>query len=290
MGSRLYTNVRSLIDSLEIATGDVVLLHSDMGNLVHLSAPDELSTQTDARHYLLSSFHAALSDAVGPQGTICVLGSFNDYARFGKPFILEDSPPDKDLGAYPRFLLRQEDIHRSLNPLAGIISKGRQAGWICQHRSAFGYGPESPWSRILELGGKMVFWGVGLGSMTFVHHVEQLAGVPHMYNKLHPTPVCSGGKRIDFPVITAVRFLKYNVVYNLTKFQNDLRNAGKVLSVRKNGLEVQLTTCEDVMDHLITALARDPFYLLDHPPEFVAGEVPTDGPAGPLDSRLARRS
>ncbi len=289
MTSALYANVHSILDSLGVTKGDVVLLHSDMSILTRLSSPRELQQQQDRRNYLLTEFHSALFDAVGPDGTICVLGSFTDYARFDKPFIVEESIPDKDLGAYSRFFFHQPDTHRSLNPIVGVIAKGKHASWICERNCAFGYGPGSPWSKMAELDGKMIFWGVGLGSMTFVHHVEQLCGVPHAYNKLYLTPVYCGGQRIDLPVVTNVRYLKFNVIYNLSKFERELIDSGKVVLIRRDGFQARAVRFKEAMDHLSASLIRDPYYLLDRPPEFVPGQIPTDGPAGRLNPVLARR-
>jgi aminoglycoside 3-N-acetyltransferase len=290
MKSSVYTSVRSILEALRIARGDLVLLHSDMSYLIQLSAPQERQSQDDLRDYLLNCFHSALTDTVGPDGTICVLGSFTDYARFGTPFVLEEALPDKSLGAYCRYLFRQPGIRRSLNPIVGIIAKGRHASWICEHKSANGYGPESPWAKMLELDGKMIFWGVGLGFMTFVHHAEQLCGVPHTYNKLYATPVYHRGKKIELPVVTNVRYLKFNVVYNLSRLERELMSTGKVVSHTRDGFQAHMVRFKDAMDHLTNALVRDPHYLLDQPPEFVAGEIPTDGAAGPLNPNLARRS
>ncbi len=290
MTSVLYANVRSILDSLGITKGDVVLLHSDMSILTRLSSPLEMQLQPDRRNYLLTEFHSALSDAVGENGTICILGSFTDYARFDKPFVIEESLPDKDLGAYNRFLIHQPGIYRSLNPIVGIIAKGKHAPQICEHKSAFGYGPESPWAKMAELDGKMIFWGVGLGFMTFVHHVEQICGVPHAYNKLYSAPVYCGGQKVNLPVVINVRYLKFNVVYNLTKFERELMDSGKVISILKDGFQAHAVGFKDAMKHLLATLARDPYYLLDQPPEFVPGEIPTDGAAGPLNPALARRT
>ena len=290
MDSHIYVKIREVLDSLGIRRGDHVLLHSDMGNLVRLVAPEEMEGVTDKHGYLLGVFHAAISDTLGPEGTICVLSSFTGYARFGHPFVLEESLPDKDLGAYTRFLFRQEGAVRSLNPLTGIIALGGAASQICEHRSAIGFGHESPWARMLELDGRMMFWGVGLGFMTFVHHVEHVVGVPHIYNKLYRTPVYRGGHEIDMPVTSAVRYLDFDVVYNLTKFEYDIKAAGMVRSTRIGILEVQVVGFGDVMSHLARRLSQDPFYLLDRVPKFVTGQVPIDGATGPQDHSLDRRS
>ena len=155
----------SILKSLGVSSGDTLLLHSDMRYLVRLASKPEFTRGGDNRKFLLSSFDDALRQSVGPEGTICVLGSYTDYARFGNPFIVEESPPDRSLGAYNAYLFRQPGIYRSLNPIVNFICRGAKAAQICEHTSAYGYGPNTPWDRLTQLEGKIVFWGVVINNM-----------------------------------------------------------------------------------------------------------------------------
>lgn len=293
MSPTILTNVNSIFRGVGVQDGDVVLLHSDMGILARWASTQELKGHTNAGDYILSQFHLALRDLLGSEGTVCVLGAFTDYARFNRTFDIKTSPPDKDLGAYNSFLFRQDSIARSLNPLVGLIAQGKDAEFICEHRSANGFGILSPWERLVELDAIMVFWGVSLDFMTFVHHIEQLVGVPHTYNKIFSAPVHYNGKAMNFPVITNLRFLKghdcdFKVVYNLSKFTKKLEESGVVRTHIGEGITTSAVRCRDVLKHLVPALAADPFYLLDSPPEFRLGRIPMDGPAGALDVTLKR--
>jgi aminoglycoside 3-N-acetyltransferase len=257
------------------------LVHSDLRDLVRLADSRELADQPDARSFLLRAFDAALVGAVGVQGTICVLGTCSDYARFAKPFDLQQSPPDSQYGAYNRYVFDQKDACRSLNPLVGFLAKGAKAPWICEHVSAFGHGPNTPWDRLVALDGKMLFWGVDLRNMTFVHHAEQLVGVPHLYHKVYTTPVLVNGRPIDLPVVTSVRYLDFNIAYNFKRLTDDLAGKGVLKSFREVPFQAHAVGCRDVLSHLEQVLAKDPYYLLSAPPQFVPGRIPTDGPTGP---------
>jgi aminoglycoside 3-N-acetyltransferase len=271
----------SILASLQIRSGATLLVHSDLRDLVRLADARELAEQDDVRGFLLETFDAALMQRLGLEGTICVLGTHSDYARFAKPFDLETSPPDPQYGAYNRYVFDQGTASRSLNPLVGFLAKGAQAAWICEHISACGYGPSTPWDRLVALDATILFWGVDLRSMTFVHHVEQLVGVPHLYHKVYPTPVLVGGKPIDLPVITSVRYLDFNIAYNFKRLSDDLVKVGCLTSVREPPFQAHAVGCRAVLSHLERMLAQDPYYLLASPPQFVPGRIPTDGPTGP---------
>jgi len=272
---------RSILAAIDIRAGDTLLVHSDLRDLVRLAEPAELAAQADVRQFLLETFDFTLSNAVGAEGTICVLGTFSDYARFAKPFDLRQSPPDPQYGAYNRYVFDRKTASRSLNPLVGFLAKGAKAGWICEHVSAFGYGPNTPWDRLLALDGKMLFWGVDLRNMTFVHHVEQLVGVPHLYHKLYPTPVLVDGQPLDLPVVTSVRYLDFGIAYNFKRLSDDLAAAGVLNSFRDGPFQAHAVKCRAVLSHLERVLTKDPNYLLAGPPQFVPGRIPTDGPTGP---------
>lgn len=274
-------NFRSILSAVGLRAGDAVLLHSDMRYLVELASAEELKGQADPKNFLLSSFDRALVETVGPEGTICVLGSFTDYARFGKPFILEETPPDQRFGAYNAWLFRQKTWHRSLNPIVGFLAKGAKAAWICEHFSAYGYGPNTPWDRLVQLDGKMLFWGVDMRVATFVHHAEQLMGVPQLYHKLYSAPVIANGKPINLPVITNVRYLDFNIWYRLDRLQQDLASAGLLTEFHQPPFEAYSMRCRPVLEHILNRLASDPYYLLGQTPDFVAGRIPTDGNTGP---------
>jgi aminoglycoside 3-N-acetyltransferase len=271
----------SVLAALGIRAGDAVLVHSDLRDLVRLADAGELTGESDARGFLLRAFDSALMNAVGDSGTICVLGTYSDYARFAKPFDLKHSVPDAQYGAYNRYLFDQGTACRSLNPLAGFLAKGAKAGWICEHISAYGYGPNTPWARLVELDGKMLFWGVDLRNMTFVHHVEQLVGVPHLYHKIYDTPVLVDGEPIDAPVVTSVRYLDFDIAYNFKRLSDDLAAAGVLNSFREAPFQARAVNCRAALWHLERTLAKDPYYLLSAPPQFVPGRIPMDGPTGP---------
>jgi aminoglycoside 3-N-acetyltransferase len=271
----------SVLAALEIRAGETLLVHSDLRDLVRLADSHELAAAHDARDFLLRAFDSALTVAVGAEGTICVLGTYSDYARSAQPFDLRHSPPDPQYGAYNRHVFDQGTACRSLNPLVGFLAKGAKAGWICEPISAYGYGPNTPWDRLVALDGTMLFWGVDLRNMTFVHHVEQQVGVPHLYHKVYSTPVRVDGQAIDLPVVTSVRYLDFSIVYNFKRLSDDLATAGVLKSFRKPPFQAHAVSCRAVLSHLERALAKDPYYLLAAPPQFVPGRVPTDGPTGP---------
>ena len=87
--------------------------------------------------------------------------------------------------------------------------------------------------------------------------------------------------------ITSVRYLNFNVKYNMQRMETELKEAGLVSDFRTQQLAVDVVRCVPLAEFLTDKLASDPYYLLDSPPEFVKGIVPFDGNAGPENPQIA---
>jgi len=282
-------DIGDLLRSLGVRRGDSLLVYSNAASIAKIVDVRKVHAEfgAGAREQLLLAFHRALRDCVGDGGTLMTLGSYTDYARYGKPFHVDKSLPDQSLGAYPRFLFAQPGMVRSYNPTSNIIALGARAADMAVRFNATAYGWRTPWEKLIEHEAKLLFWDTTLRPMTFGHHVEQCVGVPHVYSKLYDTPIYDGDRELPFKVITSVRYLTFNVKYNMERLDAEAKAAGLVTMFSRNTLEVDLVECAPLARFLTEKLAVEPYYLLDGPPEFVPGVVPFDGNAGPEDQKIA---
>ena len=260
--------VQDSLQRVGIAEGDALLVHSDMMAVwVEPFPPDRL----------VPFFLENLLRAIGENGTLAVPAFYYEYARCGRPFDTRKSPVSKSLGVFSRHVASLPDAARSLNPITSIAAMGRLAGWVCGGDTAISNGINSPWHRLVEADGKMVFLGARIQAMTFVHYVEHLVGVPHLYSKLYSAPVSRDGIAVDLPVVAQVRYLNYDIEYDLGRFEADLESAGLIRTAPVGGGEIKVLGFGEVQAMLSEKLQRDCFYLLKRRPAFRAGEIPTDG-------------
>ncbi len=272
---KLSDSIATILRDLGLQAGDAVLVHAGV------SATAELASEEVSRDEATQALHDALLTVVGPSGTIAAPAYFYDYARHNAPFVLEESLPDASLGRYPRFLFAQPGLKRSLNPTTSVQALGSQADFICAHRSAYGYGPTSPWARLTDLDARCLLFGAPFGTTTFTHHVEAVVGVPHFYNKIYRSPITVGGRKIDQPAVTGVRYLKYGIVTSMDRLEVEMMRRGLIRTIRKGQLNAQLMKLRECEAVLSDELCRDPSFLLVQPPVFVPGEEPDDGATGP---------
>ncbi|MFN3047235.1 aminoglycoside 3-N-acetyltransferase [Pseudomonas alloputida] len=166
---------------LGLASGDAVMVHaavSKVGRL--LDGPDTII--------------AALSDAVGPEGTVLAYADWEaryedlvdedgrvppEWRNHIPPFDPQRSRAIRDNGVLPEFLRTTQGARRSGNPGASIVALGAKAEWFtADHPLDYGYGEGSPLAKLVAAGGKVLMLGAPLDTLTLLHHAEHLADIP----------------------------------------------------------------------------------------------------------------
>jgi aminoglycoside 3-N-acetyltransferase len=149
---------------------------------------------------------SALGDAVGPGGT--VLG-YCDYQRdedvLARPELRAHVPPFdplrsrsiRDNGAFPELLRTTPGALRSANPGASCAALGARAAWfVADHALDYGYGPRSPFGKLVEAGGKTLMLGAPLDTVTLLHHAEHLADLPDKRVLRYEAPILVDGATV----------------------------------------------------------------------------------------------
>lgn len=276
----MIDQISNILRRVGLVEGDIVLIYSNLASVSKIIDIRKFPLPT-LRERILNDFHLAILNVIGENGTVATLGSYTDYARYGKPFYVDRSLPDQSLGAYPRHIFLQPGCIRSFNPTSNLLALGPKASFISIRNNATAYGFGTPWEQLIKNRAKILFWDTTLRPMTFGHHIEQCVGVPYVYSKLYDTPVYLNSVLVPFPVITSVRYLDYGVRYNMQMLEIDAKKNGVVESIVENGLSVDLIQCNSFSEFLTDKLIKNPYYMLDQPPSFVRGKIPFDGNPGP---------
>jgi aminoglycoside 3-N-acetyltransferase len=148
----------------------------------------------------------SLLDAVGPTGTLVA------YVDF-EPFFEDEDETEvpvfdkriahaaRDHGVLHETLRNWPGTLRSDHPDAGVAALGPLAAWItAEHPFQYGYGPGTPFEKVLKANGSVLMLGAPLDTITLLHYAEHEARIPnkriHRYRRLMPTS--SGPQWIDF--------------------------------------------------------------------------------------------
>lgn len=149
-----------------IVAGDTIMLHSAF----------------DPRHGFTGSSSEVIDAfirAIGPDGTLLMVSlpyrtSTLEYLCKLERFDVRRTP--SAMGLMSEFFRRREGVLRSLHPTHPVLALGRRDEWFVAGHEDCRYpcGPGSPFARLLEADGKVVFFNVGFEYLTFFHHLEHL--------------------------------------------------------------------------------------------------------------------
>jgi len=275
---RLLTHMEFVesLRALGVSPGDVVHVQSDLRRIGPVDAP--LSRDGQCGFYL-----EALQEVVGPEGTITCCTSFEDYGRYGTPFVREDSPSRTDM--FSEFLRTRPGAVRSMHPIVSVTGLGPRAEELCggDHFSGFGY--NSPWGRLHRAGAKILTLGIPSdveGGMTFLHHIEAMYGMPYQYIKLYTEPVISEGLQVTGNFVMHVRYLDYSIVNTVYNVKARFLAEGQACQVRTGRTMSYCIPAQAAFAQMMRYLDENMWTYLQSPPNFRQGEIPMDGPVGEM--------
>lgn len=261
--------------SLGIGRGDVVHVQSDLRRIGPADAPLTIDG-------LCGFYLEALRTVLGPEGTITACTAFEDYGRFGTPFVRESSPSRTDM--LSEFLRTRPGAVRSMHPIVSVCALGPRAEEIAGGPHYDGFGGRSAWARLHQADAKLLTLGLSadLGGTTFFHYVERLYGMPYVYTKIFRYPVISHGHEIPGPFTMSVRYLDFGIVNTPVAVKHSLLDGGIARQVLTGRASSWCAPAKAVVDHMFDLFDRDRWIMLEQPPAFVPGRQPMDGPTGEL--------
>ncbi len=161
---------------LNVNEGDVILVHSSLGSFGYVEGGAD--TVIDA-----------LLETIGPEGTVMVptiTATANQNVDNPPIFDVRNTP--SWTGKIPEVFRKRPNAIRSLHPTHSVAAIGKLAKYLTKDHinSPTPCGQNSPYMRLIELNGKVVFLGVTLKSCTLFHTIEEIADLPYHLQK---TPV-----------------------------------------------------------------------------------------------------
>ena len=154
--------------------GDIVLFHSSMARTFRYLFSK--GVKPDPRLVIDS-----ILDEVGPEGTV-LFPLFNfDFSATGE-FSMLSTP--SQIGVITEFSRVNYEGYRTGHPIYSFYAIGALCEEFKDLNNRSGYGPDSPFAKLLELDGKIA--SVDLDdqhSMTMYHFVEEKMGVDYRYFK-----------------------------------------------------------------------------------------------------------
>lgn len=121
----------------------------------------------------------ALADLVGKKGNLLMVsipfrGSSYDHLAKGKTFHKDKTI--SMMGLITEIFRRKEGVLRSLHPTHPVLAYGKDSEWLVSghEKCLYPCGVGSPFDKFRQMNGKILFYDVPFGAITFFHFVEDL--------------------------------------------------------------------------------------------------------------------
>lgn len=235
--------------ALGVRPGGILLVHSSLSSLGHVPGGPETVIR-------------GLWGALGAEGTLLLPALSYEYVGKANP-VFDVLRTPSNVGAIPEHFRLRPGTLRSVHPTHSVCAIGAQAAAMTADHELdhTPVGAHSPFRRVRDLGGQLMFLGCGLRPNTSMHGVEELAEPPYLYGELIRYRVILADSRELELDSRHHGFQGYRQRYDrlepLLEPGTELRT-GKVL-----GAQVHLIEAQPMWEKALAAYRRDPLHFVE---------------------------
>jgi len=195
----------------------------------------------------------ALAELVGEKGNLLMVsipfrGAAYDYLALNKPFHVNKTI--SMMGLITEMFRRRAGTLRSLHPTHPVLAFGKDAqSLVADHeRCLYPCGPGSPFDKFRQLKGKILFFDVSFGAITFFHYVEDLLKdrLPFPVYDDRLFSVSAVDSKGEKRTIQSYTFNK-DIPRSAEKLEAEMLRQGKILRGKIGNSRFLLVTAEDVV-------------------------------------------
>lgn len=205
---------------------------------------------------------AGLRLALGPAGTLLLPALSYELVTEAAP-VFDVLRTPTNVGVLPEVFRRAAGTRRSVHPTHSVCAAGPEAEALLagHEEDTTPVGPRSPFRRLAERGGRILFLGCGLEPNTSMHGVEEPVEPPYLY-----------GDPVDFTVVFAsgerrtVRHRPHGfagVEQRYERVAGLLEPAGALRRGRVLAAAVELIDAIPLWEVAAAALRRDPWAFVE---------------------------
>lgn len=186
-----YKDIVSAYKSVGVGKGRVVYVTGNFGSLGFYQYADKQA--------ILQDHFNVLRELVGDSGTLIV--PTHSFSLCNTDTVFDPHATPSETGPFTEFVRQQHGSVRQFHPFSSSTAIGAEAEAICTQNSRHAYGPESPFHRMVDRDALYVSVGMPMNkTISLVHHIEMVMGVPYRYAKefVHPCLVDGAVRELEF--------------------------------------------------------------------------------------------
>ena len=232
--------------------GGIVLVHSSLSSMGRVPGGPETVVR-------------GILTALGPEGTLLMPALTYERVTREHPFFDVLRTPS-NVGAIPEHFRLRDGTRRSLHPTHSVCAVGPHTAALLDehHLDRTPVGAHSPFRKVQDFGGQLLFLGCGLRPNTSMHGVEELVEPPYLF-----------GEMITYRIMDAHGH-EGQIAYRRHAFNGWRQHYDRVEALLEEGTEIVRGRVLQATTHIIEsralwarareALEGDPFYFVERAP------------------------
>ena len=236
--------------ALGVGAGDALLAHSSLSRFGYVEGGADAVID-------------ALIDSVDPDGTVVVPTHTWGAVNAQNPVFDVRSSPSV-VGRVTEVFRVRPAARRGLHPTHSCAAVGPMADALLggHETQVTPCGSRSPYQRLMDCGGKIVFLGVSLRANTSFHALEEIACVPWLFDRFEMLySIDYEGRRIAVPS----RRHSAAMLRDFEKLEPELIERGAMVKGAIGDATVRVVDAAAMRDVVVPMLAQDPFLPLAEP-------------------------
>jgi aminoglycoside 3-N-acetyltransferase len=228
-----------------------VFIHTDVSK-IHRSTLKRINSKEG----LLPGLHKFLKESFPEQELWFPAFNYD----FAKTLVFDSANDPIQVGALNESLRNSGEYVRSLVPIFSILRPATSAG-IKFRPKVNPFDLEGEFAELRNRNGSITFFGASIESLTFIHFIEKLAGIPYRYEKCFRGQMKLGNQIKQISLDYSVRPLGLHLEYNWRKISELLSNAK--ISFKNHGFgDYEIYNANNLTEFMITKYAEDIFWTL----------------------------
>jgi aminoglycoside N3'-acetyltransferase len=143
---------------------------------------------------------------------------------FAKTLVFDSANDAIQVGALNESLRNSREYVRSLIPIFSILRPATSAGTRFRPK-VNPFDLEGEFAELRNRNGTITFFGASIESLTFIHYIEKLAGIPYRYEKCFRGQILLDNQIKQISLDYSVRPLGLHLEYDWKRINNALTNA-----------------------------------------------------------------
>jgi aminoglycoside N3'-acetyltransferase len=221
----------------------------------------------DSVDQLCELFYNAIWEVIGEEGTLIVPTYSYTFGKgtVNKPAVFDPETTSADIGSFPNFVLKQDGVHRSRDPMLSVAGKGRRLQEFIGNLPPESYAEGSFLSRLAHSDVKLLNLGIGPIWLPFVHYIDWLFKAPYRYDKIFKGFIKEGEQLVPTTWIYFARILVPNSYPRTEVVGRMAEEAGLWKSAPLGRTNIYSIVCNEYFHFVKKAVEKDRWLLAKGP-------------------------